>query len=86
MNVIADRPLRSEFSQRFLATVQSVLPSLFMYDASSTESDQGLLYIVFSSFSLLDMKPVAKINNDTLYTDDKNSADALRVEVMYGTP
>ncbi len=86
MNVIADRPLRSEFSQRFLATVQSVLPSLFMYDASSTESDQGLWNIVFTTFPVLDMKPVAKINNDTLYTDDKNSADALRVEVMYGTP
>lgn len=84
MNLIADKSLQSDFSTRFLQTLWDVFwDSIYMFDASSTSSTDSVWNMILTTFSTTWMKPQSLPQWLQSYTDDKNNADELRVQVMF---
>lgn len=83
VNLITDKKMESEFSHRFFASMQAAVPYLAYADASSTASDNNLGNVILTTFPTMYTKEIPDYRNLTPYTDDKNNADELRVDVMY---
>ncbi len=84
INVITDRNMQSEFSQWLLHTLSISFPDLYAFIDESNGASSSIGNIVISNFSTQNMNHILLPNTDIIYTDDKNSADALRVGVVYG--
>jgi hypothetical protein len=67
-----------------LHTLSTAFPTLYGYIDLSNGTGTSIGNVVIGNFPEQSMQLLPLPNTDMLYTDDKNPADALRVEVIYG--
>ena len=85
MNVFTDQSLESEFSKSFLATIQSVFSQIYYMNSVKLNKSSNIGNTLISTFPFRGSTLILPQKYSSIFTDDKNNSDILRVDIFEQT-